>query len=447
MHKIHSKKGIDFKIQGRPGDQLIELGNPGQVAVTADKLPLSKARLQVKPGDRIACGGILLEDKKRPWLKFLSPAGGRISQINYGPRRVIKEIVIDLDEDEQYLDFDSFSRQRIETAGRQEVVDAIVAGGLWWALRCLPFRDVPEPDVVPPQILVGLTDKEPFAPRVGLVIRENQDLLRTGVAVLRKLAPKVVVYTHADSQEVLRTAGDLVNLVVRGRYPAGDPAAVVYRIKQSAAENRSWYIDYQDLLLVAELLTTGRFPTRRIFAVGGTRAPFRGHFKSRLGVPLKHLVDTEAIQPGSRLIAGGILTGYSLEPEGFMGIFETGLAILPADRQPDFLALFRPGFNKPTNSRAFVSWMRSRDLEYDCGRQGPERACISCMYCADVCPVDILPQMLYKAILAQEVEEYLAHGLLDCVQCGLCSYVCPSKIELAATFRQAGTDYARQVSG
>ncbi|MCK7515139.1 MAG: hypothetical protein MZV70_71435 [Desulfobacterales bacterium] len=35
------------------------------------------------------------------------------------------------------------------------------------------------------------------------------------------------------------------------------------------------------------------------------------------------------------------------------------------------------------------------------------------------------------------MEESLAHGLLDCVECGLCSLVCPSKIELLKTLRQA----------
>jgi Na+-transporting NADH:ubiquinone oxidoreductase subunit A len=59
------------------------------------------------------------------------------------------------------------------------------------------------------------------------------------------------------------------------------------------------------------------------------------------------------------------------------------------------------------------------------------------MACARVCPVDLLPQFIYKSILAEEVETYLAHGLLDCVECGLCSYVCPAKIELVAAFKAA----------
>ena len=59
--------------------------------------------------------------------------------------------------------------------------------------------------------------------------------------------------------------------------------------------------------------------------------------------------------------------------------------------------------------------------------------------------MDILPHMTYKAILAEETEEYLQHGLLDCVACGLCSYVCPSKIELTHTFTLAKAAYAREI--
>jgi Na+-transporting NADH:ubiquinone oxidoreductase subunit A len=58
--------------------------------------------------------------------------------------------------------------------------------------------------------------------------------------------------------------------------------------------------------------------------------------------------------------------------------------------------------------------------------------------------VDLLPQMIYKSVLAEEVEEYLELGLLDCVECGLCSYVCPSKIELSRTFIATKAAYAKE---
>jgi Na+-transporting NADH:ubiquinone oxidoreductase subunit A len=99
---------------------------------------------------------------------------------------------------------------------------------------------------------------------------------------------------------------------------------------------------------------------------------------------------------------------------------------------------------KPTYSKTFLSALNSKLLAHNCNMNGSRRACIACMHCADVCPVDILPQMAYKAILAEEVEAYLAHGLLDCVNCGLCSYVCPSKIELSQTFKETKAAVAKE---
>lgn len=77
----------------------------------------------------------------------------------------------------------------------------------------------------------------------------------------------------------------------------------------------------------------------------------------------------------------------------------------------------------------------------DCNFHGEERACINCGSCAEVCPVDILPQFTYKCILADEIEDALGHGMLDCVECGLCTYVCPSKVELYETLKKTKKAY------
>lgn len=145
-----------------------------------------------------------------------------------------------------------------------------------------------------------------------------------------------------------------------------------------------------------------------------------------------------------RYTVGGVLRGYAGDPEGHIGLYETSVTVLPEPVAADFLALFRPGMTKPSYSRTFFSALRRKPLPMTTNVNGGHRACIACGYCADVCPVDIWPQMTFKSILVEEVEEYLAHGLLDCVECGLCSYVCPSKIELAATLQAAKHAYRKE---
>ena len=79
----------------------------------------------------------------------------------------------------------------------------------------------------------------------------------------------------------------------------------------------------------------------------------------------------------------------------------------------------------------------------NCNVHGGVRACIACNHCPEVCPVDILPQLTYKSILVEEVEETLAHGLLDCVECGLCAFACVSKIPILQYIQLAKYELAR----
>jgi Na+-transporting NADH:ubiquinone oxidoreductase subunit A len=69
---------------------------------------------------------------------------------------------------------------------------------------------------------------------------------------------------------------------------------------------------------------------------------------------------------------------------------------------------------------------------------------VACNACTKVCPVEILPQLAFKSLLADDIEEALAHGLLDCVECGLCTYVCPAKIELCHHLTAAKRRYYQE---
>lgn len=63
--------------------------------------------------------------------------------------------------------------------------------------------------------------------------------------------------------------------------------------------------------------------------------------------------------------------------------------------------------------------------------------CIKCGRCVDACPMFLNPSMmglLAKKGLYEEMEEW---NVLDCFECGCCSFVCPSNIPLVQYFRVA----------
>ncbi len=442
MQKLNIKKGYRFRMTGSPGPTVTCPGDPTHVAVLPERIPHIKPRLHVKEGDPVKIGSLLFEDKRNANFKFLSPGGGMVEKIQYGPRRVVQSIVIRRqNHDEPRARFTSVSQETLDQMGAGQIKDLILEGGLWWVFRELPFRDMPDPRTEPPLILVGLANKEPFSPSPAVYLKDRGDLFDYGLKVLSKISNRVVVYSDAGLAHTLGPQRSALTHAVTGHYPSDDPGTVLYHIKRSTAENRAWFITGQDLLLLAQLLSRGKYPTERTVSVGGSGAPARQHFNVRLGAPLSQVIKKEALADDHRIIVGGMLRGYAGAIDGFIGLYETSVNVIPEGGQAEFLALFKPGFGKPSYSRIFASKLNPKPLTYDCRINGDQRACIACMHCADVCPVEMWPQMVYKAIQAGEVEEYLELGLLDCVECGLCSYVCPSKIELRQTFVETRAAY------
>jgi Na+-transporting NADH:ubiquinone oxidoreductase subunit A len=446
---FHIPKGFSLQLTGRPSPELENLPQPRQVAAVAGRLRFVTPRLAVKIGDRVKVGSLLFADKRRPEIQFRSPGGGIVSALNLGPRRRLLEVVVSLDAEETYEEFPPVSVADLETISRERLIELIIGGGLWPLIRELPFRDAARPDRTPPEAFVHLDNLEPFHPLPQVYLEGRRGLLSFGLRALERIAgkPAVVTVCRENAESLGSLNGRLIHELM-GNYPSHDPGVLLYRTKTSADQNHAWFIEGQDLLLIAELLQTGRFPTGRIVTLGGPGATRAGHFRIRLGAPLAALASGRTAAGAVLQVAGGVLTGNLAAGDSHLGLFEKALVLLPEGNVPGgFLAWAMPGAKTPSHSRAFLSsFRRRRELPMDCNRHGGLRACIQCGFCAQVCPVDILPQLTYKAVLAGEVEESLAHGLLDCVECGLCSLVCPSKIELIKALREAREKFYEEMS-
>lgn len=442
MNSILIKKGYDIKISGAPSRDVENLKKPNRVALLPERIPFIKPRLKVKVDDQVNVGSKIFEDKRNPELVFLSPGGGRISNINYGPRRIIKEIVITLDQDEGYEIFPMMNEAQLEDIKRESLVQMLAAGGLWPLFRELPFRNIPNPMTLPPFIIISMDSREPFQPVPEVYLKNKVDLFEFGIKILKKLTETLFISASSNSHFVLDQLKPHVTHTFKGVYPADDPGVLLYHIKKHPDENRAWYINGQDVLLLAMLIKSGKYPVDRTVVLGGSLAKKQKHFQTRIGVPLRHLSNGHVDNAQrARYIVGGIFKGYTGSKDSYMGFYETSLVLIPEGDEKEFFGFARPGYNKPSRSRAFFSVFNPTAFPLDCNMHGEVRACVNCGFCAEICPVDILPQFTYKSILADEIEEALDHGLLDCVECGLCTYVCPSKVALMDVLKNTKKAY------
>jgi electron transport complex protein RnfC len=55
--------------------------------------------------------------------------------------------------------------------------------------------------------------------------------------------------------------------------------------------------------------------------------------------------------------------------------------------------------------------------------------------CTEACPAQLLPQQLYWFAKSSNLEQAEKHNIADCIECGACSFVCPSNIPLVQYYR------------
>ena len=85
---------------------------------------------------------------------------------------------------------------------------------------------------------------------------------------------------------------------------------------------------------------------------------------------------------------------------------------------------------KDTNALLCLSkWERSAP--------GPESVCVRCAACMAACPMRLAPPMVYRAVRQGEPQRLEFLHVEDCIECGCCTYICPSHIPLLDLMRQA----------
>lgn len=71
-----------------------------------------------------------------------------------------------------------------------------------------------------------------------------------------------------------------------------------------------------------------------------------------------------------------------------------------------------------------------------------ESPCIGCGRCTKACSVSLSPVLINRALIANDMNAAKHYGLMDCMECGCCAYVCPAHVKLVQRFR-AGKNIVR----
>ena len=78
------------------------------------------------------------------------------------------------------------------------------------------------------------------------------------------------------------------------------------------------------------------------------------------------------------------------------------------------------------------------------GSPRPAGTCIRCARCVDACPIGLMPLDMAARIRVGNLTGAVSYGLVDCIGCGSCTYVCPAHIPLAHYFSHARGELAER---
>jgi electron transport complex protein RnfC len=70
--------------------------------------------------------------------------------------------------------------------------------------------------------------------------------------------------------------------------------------------------------------------------------------------------------------------------------------------------------------------------------------CIRCGWCFESCPTSVQPANCLEAAQREDVDLALRFGIEGCIDCGICSYVCPSHLPILAGIRQMRSSIAQR---
>ena len=426
---IRIRKGLDIKLVGEAEKTTTALPLSSVFAVKPEDFHGIIPKLKVREKAEVKAGEAIFYSKADDRILFPSPVSGEIIEIVRGAKRKILEVKILADKEQKFADF---GKKDISGLSADDIKVHLLASGCWPFIKQRPYDVIAKPEDMPKSIFVSAYASAPLAPDYNYVLQGKEAELQVALTALSKLTSgKVHVSVKAGSSSVFDGLQNIQLHKASGPHPIGNVSTQIANIDPINKGEKVWVVTPQDLVIIGELLLTGKFNSTRTVALTGSHFSSPKYVTAHIGTLMSDIVANELKPEKTRLISGNVLTGKQVDANGYLGYYDNQITAIPEGDDYEFFGWLKPVFNKISPSRALTfSWLSSnKKYDLNTNTNGEHRAFVVTGQYEEVFPLDIYPMQLLKACMYEDLDEMENLGMYEVApeDFALTEFVCVSK--------------------
>lgn len=425
---IRIKKGLDIKLVGEAEKATTTLPLANVYALKPSDFHKISPKLLVKVGAEVKAGQGLFHSKEFEEMMFPSPVSGEVIEIVRGAKRRILEVKVLADKQQDYKDF---GKKDANSLTAEETKAHLLASGCWPFIKKRPYDVIARPNESPKAIFISAYASAPLATDYDYVLQGKEAELQAAVTALSKLTEgKVHISVGKKSNSPLANTKGAEIHKVSGPHPSGNVGTQIAKIDPINKGEIVWVVTPQDLVVIGELLLTGKFNIKRTIALAGSQFITNNYVEVIAGASIADIV-SENLDSNTRIISGNVLSGTKVSQDDYFGYYDNQLTAIPEGDDYEFFGWNKPVFNKVSNTRAFTfSWLTpNKKFDLNTNTNGEHRAFVLTGNYEQVFPLDIYPMQILKACLYKDLDEMEALGMYEVApeDFALTEFVCVSK--------------------
>jgi len=434
-----------FKKGGvHPPENKISAVQPVEVLPLPAKvfIPLSQhigapAEALVAKGDRVKAGQLIAKSTGFVSANVHSSVSGIVESLepvmdSSGYKRPAITINVEGDDWEPSVDRSPDLRKEI-TLSAQDIVKKIAEAGIV-GLGGATFPthvklSVPTGKKAEMLVINGV-ECEPFLTSDHRLMLERSHELMVGIQILMKAldVPKALIGIEINKpdaishlQSLAKSYGGIEVQPLKVKYPQGGEKQLIKALTGREVPSGGLPIDIGVVvhnvgtaLAVYEAVQKSKPLVERIVTVTGKNLARPSNFLVRIGTPVSALIAAAGGLPDDtgKVVSGGPMMGKAVSSIDVPVTKGTsGILVIPATES----------------------------------KRKPEGVCIRCAKCVSVCPMGLEPYLLYRMGQRMQYSQMEVERVLDCMECGSCSFECPANLFLLDFIRLSKVEVGKIV--